>query len=392
MNLEPFGVGVIGAGEISYTYLYNMTRTFDILNVIGIADMKEDRSLERAQQFGISQMSVEELLSDPRIDIVVNLTYPSSHYGLNKRALEAGKHVYCEKTIADTYEHAKELLKLAESSGLYLGATPDTFLGGGWQTCRKLIDDGMIGEPVMVNAHLVRSYQTSGKDPFPRPGGMWVPGSAIPYDMGAYYVHALVNLLGPVKKVSGFSRRYKKYFTHPCNEHYKEEVTVSAPTVLTGTLQFAGGCIGTLCITSEGAITDTAVVIHGTEGSLYCPDPNFFGDEIYLIRKGDTQKYKMPFTHGFVDMDENTPPFTGKREACHNSVRGIGVADMAWAIRNHRKARANGELGVHALEIIEGIDKSCLEGRTIELSSQPEQPKPLPHGYFGEDAESCLDD
>ena len=391
MAIQPLKVGLIGSGAISYTYLNTMVNTFDILEVVGCSDLIPERSKARAELFGIRQMTNEEIFSDPDIDIVVNTTYPSRHYEINRQALLAGKHVYCEKTMAATYEEGLDLVNLARERGLRLGATPDTFLGGGFQTCRKLIDDGMIGEPVTVDARLVRSYGAGGAAPFGRPGGMFVPGGSVPYDMGGYYTHALIHLLGPVARVSGFARKRPRNFTHPRNAHYGEPVEVTGATTIVGALEFVGGCYGTLTVTSDGAATDTCITVFGTEGTLICPDPNEFSGPIYLIRKGNPTPMLMPFTHGYCNLDPSTPTLSGKREPGHNAHRGMGVADMAWAIRNNRPHRASGEMGLHTLEIIDGIAKSCETGLVYTMQSRPAQPAPLPAGYFGGDAEGCLD-
>lgn len=389
--IKPIKVALIGAGAISYTYLNSMVNTFDILDVVGCSDLIPERAKARAELFGIRAMTNEEILSDPEIEIVVNTTYPSSHYSLNKEILLAGKHLYCEKTMAATYEEALELVNLAKEKGLRISAAPDTFLGGGLQTVRKLIEDGMIGEPISVDAVLVRSYNAGGAAPFGRPGGMFAPGGSGPYDMGGYYTHALIHLLGPLTRVSGFARKHPKTFTHPKNANYGEPVDVTGYTTVVGALEFENGCFGTLTVTADGAATDTYIKVYGTQGTILYPDPNEFSCPIYLHRKGNPEPLVMPFTHGYNNLDPATPTLSGKREPGHNAHRGIGVADMAWAIRNGRPHRATGEMGLHTLEIIEGIAESCETGRVHVMQSKPAQPAPLPAGFFGGDAEGCLD-
>jgi len=201
--MKKLKVGLIGAGEISETYLNNMINRYKVLEVVGCSDIIPSRSKNRAKQFKIKDMTNEDIYNDPGIDIVVNTTYPTSHYEVNKASLLAGKHVYSEKMIAVTLDEGKELLKIAKEKKLRIGMAPDTFLGAGYQTARKLIDSGMIGEPFMAQAMVVRGYHQE-RWPAPMYEFTWQPGGGIPFDMGGYYLHALVHLLGPIDKVTGF--------------------------------------------------------------------------------------------------------------------------------------------------------------------------------------------
>ena len=219
MKPTPLKVGLIGSGAISGTYLKNMINRFEILDVVGCSDIIPERSAKRAEEFGIKDMTNEQILNDPEIKIVVNTTYPTAHYEISKAALLAGKHVYAEKMMAVTLDEGKELVKLAKEKNLRVSMAPDTFLGGGYQTARKLIDAGMIGEPFMAQAMIVRGYHHDT--------GAWTgisfvmqPGGGIPFDMGGYYLHALISLLGPVDRATGFAKynrknRIRKNTKHP---------------------------------------------------------------------------------------------------------------------------------------------------------------------------------
>ena len=217
-------VGIVGAGGISYTYLKNLTETFHITEVVGIADIIEERSRRRAEQFHIRQMTVEEIMNDPEIEIVVNLTYPLSHYIISKQALESGKHVFAEKMMSTDFESALELYQLAQSKGLRIGQAPDTFLGGALQTARNLIDKGFIGEPVNAQAMVARCYNLTQDENHPDLPFVFTAGGSIPYDMGCYYLHALIHLLGPVKTVAGLSKTFhpKEMQRNPRNPGYNK--------------------------------------------------------------------------------------------------------------------------------------------------------------------------
>jgi predicted dehydrogenase len=385
---------------ISYTYLENLINTFGITEVVGISDLIEERSQARAKQFGIRPMTTEGILNDPEIDIVVNLTVPTSHYQISIAALKAGKHVYSEKLMGVNYQEAREIYELAKEKGLRFGQAPDTFLGGALQTARKLIDSGFIGQPVMAQAMVVRGYRITGAEDVPLRFG-YFPGGSMPYDMGGYYIHALVSLLGPVRRVSGFSRIFepKKVYENPRHPKYKATVDYTEPSDMVGSLEFHSGVLANLTTIGDCHLPEVPrLEIYGTQGTLICPDPNHFGGSVYLARAPGGQPVEIPLTHGFLvpfrpngafnpGNDETEGPKWSK------SVRGLGVADMAWGIRNNRPHRCSAELGLHAVEIICGIIQSSRAGTVYELQSKPEQPAPLPAGYVTGATvdEACLD-
>ena len=400
MAVKPLGVGLIGTGAISGTYLDNMIERFGILKVIGCSDIIEARSKAKADEYKIKQMTNEEILASDEIDIVVNTTYPKSHHLINKLALENGKHVQCEKMMACSFEEAKELYDLAKAKGLRLGMAPDTFLGGGLQTSRKLIDDGYIGKPLVVHAIVMRDYSAKGPFIADPPSFVLSKGGTIPFDMGGYYIHAMVNMFGPIKRVSGAAKADELEFTHPMNPRYGEKVDFTDdPTTMVAVLEFECGVIGclTACSRSQHSAVYPGITVYGLEAAIRCPDPNTYGGPVMLIKGGgygeDIKQTSIPLTHGYTGEERN--PFAPEdpnpmRRMWASSRRGIGVADMAWAITNNRPHRCSAEMGLHAIEVVHGAVQATKTGQYYNMTTKAERPAPLPTGYTGMDAEAAL--
>jgi len=388
-------VAIIGSGCISYTFLKNMTKKFGILEVVGCSDLIEERSSRRANQFGVRMMTNEEIWNDPEIEIVVNLTYPMSHYEVTKKSLEAGKHVFTEKMLATCYADAKELYDLAAKKNLRIGVAPDTFLGGGLQTARNLVDKGFIGKPINAQAMVVRGYHLMGEEKGDRLPFVFCDGGSIPYDLGGYYINALVCLLGPVKKVAGFGKPFNPEITHrnPRHPDYHKPIPLEANTNMTGALEFHSGVLGNFTVTSESHLGEIPrLEVYGTEGTLIVADPNIFAGPVKLIRGSRNAPYEIPLTHGYGELKPDPGVGTNEERMWLNCYRGVGVADMAWAIRNNRPHRCSAELGLHAIETIYGIEQSCKEEKFYTLLSKPAQPAALPSGYMHETAaEECFD-
>ena len=370
---------VIGSGNISERYIPNIINHFHIIDLVGCSDLIPERSKEKAEKYGIKQMTNEEILSDPEIEIVINLTYPLSHYEVTKAALEAGKHVYAEKMLAVTLDEGKELVELAKSKNLYYTAAPDTFLGGGWQTARYLIDSGFIGEPISAFGICIRSYQDHGENYREPKGFVFGGGGGIPFDMGGYYLHGFINLLGSMKRVSGFvkTRNATRIYDNPRHPKYKETFTIDSPNMLAGALEFQSGAIATLLVMSEtSSFSQPQLEIQGSEGVLTLFDPNDFSGKIILRKSNMAEPVEMPIIH----------PYS---EEC----RGIGVADMAYAIRNGRRARADCEMGYHAFEAVHGIWNSCKDGQVYQMQSTCPRPAPIKaRDLNGTSREFMLDD
>jgi len=390
MAFKPVKVALIGSGNISYTYLNTLTKGWDIIEMVGCSDLIPEKSKARAELFGIRQMTTEEILNDPEIELVINTTEIHNHSKVIKMILEAGKHCYSEKALGCTFEEAQANVELAASKGLRLGAAPDIYLGAAYQTARKLIDDGWIGKPVTAQAWCIRGYGAPGRPTMPpedQPAGR--KGTTINFDMGGYYVNALVTLLGPVNRCAGFAQVFPHHtYTNVKNPLFGQPIrTEGGASTLMGTLEFESGVYGNIVLSADGFGPEIPrVEIFGTKGTLTIPDPNSFGGnglDIYMTRIGNDGVFKIPFTHAFGDTDPAIPPKSGKHEPCHNSWRGLAVVDMAYAIRQGRPHRSSPELALHTVELMYNIENNTAEGKFHTMVSRPARPAPLPDGYFG---------
>ncbi len=352
-------IGVIGCGQISSIYM-EAPRTFDILNIVACADLDMERARSQAQRFSIPRAcTVEELLAAPDIDIVVNLTIPKAHAEIAMAAIEGGKSTYSEKPLALSRVQGKALLEAGKAKHLRIGCAPDTFLGGGIQTCIGLINEGKIGEPVAATAFMLGH---GPEDWHPDPDFYYQPGAGPLFDMGPYYLTALISMLGPVRRVTGSTRitfPERLITSQPKNGTI---IKVNTPTHIAGVLDFTSGVVGTMIMSFDvWSHHLPRIEIYGTEGSLVVPDPNVFGGQVLLRGAHDNEWHNIPLTHGYT-----------------TNSRGIGVADMAHAIHSGRAHRANGDMAYHVLDIMEAIHDASREGRHIELASQCERPAPLP--------------
>ena len=375
---------IVGCGAISKKYMHNLQNNFSVIDLVGCTDVIKESAQKAAQDFGIKAMTMEEILQDEQIRIVLNLTPPPVHYEVSRTLLEAGKNVYTEKAITIDLGQANELIDLAKEKNVLFTAAPDTFLGGGWQTARKLIDDGFIGEPLTVHAVCTRAYQLTQ----PNPGLMYLfrEGGGMPFDMSGYYLHSMINLVGPLKRVGGFmkTRNQERPFLNPANPDYKKTCKIEAKNMMTCSLEFESGVYGSLMFTSESnAWPKPTFEIHGTQGVLKLFDPDFFSGKLVLQRAlhsesivENSAEVELPFTHGFLGPN-----------------RGIGAADMAYAIINGRKPRADASMARHALEAIVGVRQSCETDTIYTLKSTCGRPAAIRQGVFGFDAqETVLDD
>jgi predicted dehydrogenase len=359
---QPTNIGVIGAGNISGIYL-QAGKTFDILNIVACADLDIPRAQAQAAKYGIPKAcSVDELLADPSIDIVINLTIPQAHGEVALAALASGKSVYNEKPLAIERAQARQMLDLAQERGLRVGCAPDTFLGGGLQTCRKLIDEGMIGEPIGASAFMM-SHGPEGWHP--NPEFFYQPGAGPMFDMGPYYLTALTSLIGPVRRVTGSTRASFAERVVGSEPLKGTVIKVNTPTHIVGVLDFAAGAIATIVTTFDVWSSELPrMEIYGAKGTLSLPDPNTFGGPVRVQLAGAKEWTEVPITHGYTQ-----------------NSRGLGVADMAYAIQEGREHRANGELAYHVLDLMHTIHDASREGRHIEMSSTCHRPEPLPERW-----------
>ncbi len=380
---EPVSVGIIGTGVISDIYLTNLSTMFDNTRVVAVADLLMDRAQARADKYGVEARTVDDLIASDDIELVVNLTIPKAHGPVALQVVESGKSVYNEKPVTATRDEGKALLARAREKGVLVGGAPDTFLGGGYQSARQLIDEGAIGRPIAAVAHMF----THGHESWhPDPSFFYQPGAGPMLDMGPYYVTALVSLLGPVSRVgssAGASFAERVVTSKP---KAGDIIPVNTPTHIAATLDFASGAIGTL-ITSFDLYdtTHSHVIVYGTEGSLKLPDPNTFGGRIEILQPAEFAAKRDPLSVGRTPDDKQDPgkverpqwsELTLTRPYTNNS-RGLGVSDLARAIREGGPARASGDLAYHALDVMLATLDSSDAGRHIRLESTVERPAPL---------------
>lgn len=358
--MKPVKIAFIGVGAISGIYLENITNTFQEIEIIGVCDLIRERAERAVEQYHIPKLyeTMYDAFADSEVDIILNLTRPYEHFDVSKEALKAGKHVYSEKPLAATLAEGKELVALAREKGLLLGGAPDTFMGAGIQTCRKLIDDGYIGDPIGAAAFMVcRGHESWHPDP----EFYYKHGGGPMFDMGPYYLTALVNLLGGVAAVTGAAKKSFAQRTITSEPHRGEIIDVDVPTYVTGILHFENGAIGTIFTTFDVYYESQArLEVYGSKGTLIVPDPNGFCGPIKLLRPEEGGMMELPLV---FDYKENS--------------RALGLADMAKALQTGRPFRPECQQTYHVLEIMETLHTSARERRTIDLESKYVRPAPM---------------
>jgi predicted dehydrogenase len=351
-------VGIVGAGYISGAYL-KAAKNFPDLAIVSCADALRTNAEKRGEEFGLKVQSVDELLQDQSVDLILNLTTPQSHFPVTSQGLKAGKHVYSEKPLALSREAAAGLSKMAHEQSVRLGCAPDTFLGGGQQTARKLIDDGAIGKPLGGTAFVLSHGPESWH---PSPEFYYQTGGGPVFDMGPYYITALVNLLGPVTRVTSIARRSFEERLFGAGPRKGQKFPVEIFTHFNALLEFEQGAVISFHASFDvHGHSHLPIEIYGTDGSLQIPDPNFFGGPVRLLEKGDRWK-DVPLTHGFGD----------------GNYRILGVADMASAIRSNRPHRASDEMALHTVEVMEAIVSGGETGNGVAVLSRCDRPRALP--------------
>lgn len=354
----PVTVGVVGCGKISEVYLRNCD-ALPNLRLVACADLDPRRAQLQAEEFGVPWAgTVEELLEDDSIEVILNLTVPLAHVEITLRSLNAGKHVYSEKPLATDTVDGRRILRTAERRGRLVACAPDTFLGGAWQACRRVLDQGGIGRPVAASAFMMGPGHESWH---PDPDFFYAPGGGPMLDMGPYYLTALVALLGPVRRVTGSAFAASEERTITSHPRYGQRIKVTTPTHIAGVLDFVGGAVGTI-VTSFDVPSHSfpPLEIYGTEGTLYATDPNHFQGEVRVQR---------------VDGEwREVWPQTGPGP----NLRGIGLADLATSIRTGSRPRAGAQLAYHVLDIMQSFFVASDEGRHVVLDSTCDRPEPLP--------------
>ena len=362
-------VGLIGCGNISAAYL-RLAPNFKNIRFVAVSDMNEDAALARAEEFGLKARTVSDLLASDDIDVIVNLTIPDAHYDVTKRILDAGKHAYSEKPLVLTLKQGKSLADLAAAKGLRVGSAPDTFLGGSHQQVRDIIDKDGIGKVTSGTAH----FMGPGMEMWhPNPDFFFKPGGGPVLDMGPYYITNLVQLIGPVKRVVALTSSAQAVRTITSELRNGETIRVETPTNVHALLEFVNGATITLSVSWDVKKHRHAnMELYGTKGSLFVPDPNFFGG---MIEQADASgeiaevaAWDHPFGVVNQDLDKDTP---------RANYRTAGLADMAAAISENRPHRCALELAVHVTDVMTSILKSGEMGQFVGMTTTCERPAAL---------------
>jgi predicted dehydrogenase len=355
---KPLNVGIVGCGAISAQYLASFRRLGSV-RLVAVADLDQSRAQAVAKTYdGVRPLSVDALLADPDVELVLNLTVPAVHAEVALKAIAAGKSVYGEKPLAATTEEARTVLDAAKAAGAVVGCAPDTVLGTGVQTARKAIDDGMIGTPVSATATMA----TPGHELWhPNPDFYYQPGGGPLLDMGPYYVSALVTLLGPVVSVTGAASHTRAERTIGSGPRAGQVIPVEVDSHVTGILTHLDGAISTLVMSFDAVRTKAPnIEVHGELGSLVVPDPNRFDGDVELFALGSREWETLPVSAGYVD-----------------AGRGFGIADLA-ATPAGAEPRAGGQLAFHVLDVMESVLESARTGSSVTVRSTVARPEPVP--------------
>jgi len=340
-------IGIIGTGNIAPAYILGCSKFPQDIQVVACADLVTERAQTFAEQHDLQAQTIEALLNNSNIDIIINLTIPAAHAEVSHQIIDAGKHVYVEKPLALNREDGKKVLEAAHAKGVRVGCAPDTFLGAGGETARQVIQDGEIGTPIAATAFMAIPGHESWH---PNPSFYYQPGGGPMFDMGPYYLTALVNLMGPMQTVSAMNKRsYNERIAQ--HESIKGQVIpVNIDTHVAGTIGFANGAIATIIMSFDiWQHKLPCIEIYGTKGSLVVPDPNTFGGDVLLWQPSNPDwQIVEPIGHADVQ-------------------RGIGVAEMARAIQAGAEHRASGDLAYHVLDAMQAFDESSEEQRHIAL-------------------------
>ena len=374
---DVFRVGLIGTGRISDIYLKNC-REFESLNIVACGSLNMEESRAKGEVYGVPRvLAPDEIIADPNIDAILNLTIPASHAEISLAALDAGKHVYSEKPFVTDISDGQKILELAQSKGLTVGNAPDTFLGGRWQTLRKAIDQGLIGEPTGVAAFV----PTHGVERHhPNPDFYYAKGGGPLLDLGPYYLAAMIFCLGPIARVGGMARKTFPERMIENGPRNGELMPVEVDTHCLSLIEFESGVIGQMMVSFDVWESETPrLEIYGTEGTLCIPDPdpgdgaNIFQGPVWL-RTRQTSRWTMrprPVAPEEWEVISNA-------HGLNFDARGIGLAEMAEAISENREPRASGQLGLHLCEVMQGMLDSPHLGRYIEIESSCDRPLILP--------------
>lgn len=357
MRTGPLQVGVIGCGNIFPHYLKNAGK-FEQIRVVACASRNPAGAVEQAAAHGLRAMGVDELIADREIDLVVNLTTPASHAAVSMRILDAGKHLYSEKPLATGLREARAILDLAAAKNLRVGCAPDTILGDSHQACRKILDEGLLGEVMAGTAFMMsRGPETFHPDPF----FFYQKGGGPMLDIGPYYISALVNFLGPVRSVMARVKTSATERVALVGPRRGGKIRVEVPTSYAGVLDFCNDAMITCNLNWDTLRHAHAPVeLYGSTGSLMMPDPNQFGGVVKVV------------TSGAEDWQERVIP-----ERYPFSCRLVGVADMAYSLRKGIPHICSGELAYHVLEVMLAFENSAKHGKSVPIESRCDRPRLL---------------
>ncbi|BCH66150.1 oxidoreductase [Agrobacterium vitis] len=365
---RELNVGIIGCGNISSAY-FTLAPLFKGITVVACADINMNAAELRAEEFGAKAQTVDELLANPDVDVVVNLTIPAVHYAVSKQILEAGKHVYSEKPLVLSLEEGESLRRIAKDKGLSVGCAPDTFLGGAHQLARKHIDEGGIGRVTSGTCHVMGPGMEMWH---PNPDFFFLPGGGPILDLGPYYIANLINLIGPVKRVGALTSMANETRTITSEPRNGEVIPVKTPTNIHALLEFANGATITLSASWDVWCHRHAnMELYGTEGSLFVPDPNFFGGVVEATGRNKEVKPLEEWDHPFGINNQESAQ--GPRA----NYRTAGLADMALAIIEGRDARCSLDRVLHGVDVMTAILKSGETGEFVSLSTTCTQPAAL---------------
>lgn len=361
---RPVGVGIVGCGNISRRYVTGMRR-FGRLRLVGCADLIPELAEKLADEAGITAYpTIEELLADPAVEVVVNITPPVAHASVTVAALDAGKHVYVEKPIAARLADVAAMFDAAERNDRLLGSAPDTFLGSAGQTARAAIDRGAIGDPIGAVAFVTHSKAELWH---PNPTFLFQPGGGPGLDLGPYYITELVNLLGPVRSVAGFSRIGAPIRTVTAPDRQVDSIEVTTPTHAGAVLRMASGVIVTMMLSFDAWDSRLPFIeVYGDRGTLSLPDPNGFDGDVSVRAHSD---------ESWTVLDPVLSPTGDAADMAVQMLRGFGVADLVDAI-DGAPHRASGMLARHVLEVLEAIETSSRTSTVVEIVSTVERPEP----------------
>lgn len=365
---RELGVGIIGCGNISTTY-FSLAPLFKGFQVLACSDLNMNAAELRAEEYGVKAQTIEDLLTNNELDIIVNLTIPDAHYAVSKRILEADKHVYSEKPLVLSLEEGEDLCRIASGKGRSVGCAPDTFLGGAHQLARAFIDKGGIGRITSGTCHVM----SPGMEMWhPNPDFFFLPGGGPILDLGPYYIANLINLIGPVKRVAALTSMASETRTITSQPRAGDVIPVKTPTNIHALLEFANGATVTLSASWDvWSHRHANMELYGTEGSLYVPDPNFFGGLVEASGRDKDIKPLENWDHPFgIDNQDNA---NGPRA----NYRTAGLADMAVAILEGRDARCSLDRALHGVDVMTAILKSGETGQFVTLSTTCTQPAAL---------------